>query len=107
MRCTLVTFFLSNLRIIPIDAPAYNIVWSFLVTFSIPLLLFQANILQIIRESGQVLIPYFLGALGTVLGTILAYYLILIGELGWKLAGVFSAIYIGGSFNNGSWIINN
>ena len=95
----LVTFFLSNLRIIPIDAPAYNVVWSFLVPFSIPLLLFQANILQIIRESGRVLIAYFLGALGTVLGTILAYYLIPIGELGWKLAGVFSATYIGGSVN--------
>ncbi|NEQ41061.1 MAG: DUF819 family protein [Okeania sp. SIO3I5] len=94
-----VTFFLSNLGIIPSDAPAYNVVWSFLVPFSIPLLLFQANILQIIRESGRVLIAYFLGALGTVLGTIIAYYLVPIGELGWKLAGVFSATYIGGSVN--------
>ncbi|MEB3341836.1 DUF819 family protein [Okeania sp.] len=94
-----VTFFLSNLKIIPIDALAYNVVWSFLVSFSIPLLLFQANILQIIRESGRVLIAYFLGALGTVLGTIIAYYLIPIGELNWKLAGVFCATYIGGSVN--------
>ncbi|MEM1168746.1 MAG: DUF819 family protein [Cyanobacteria bacterium P01_H01_bin.35] len=95
----LITFFLSNLGIIPIDAPAYNVVWSFLVPFSIPLLLFQANILQIIRESGRVLIAYFLGTLGTVLGTIIAYYLIPVGELGWKLASVFSATYIGGSVN--------
>lgn len=95
----LVTFFLSNLRIIPVDAPAYSVVWSFLVPFSIPLLLFKANILRIMRESGRLLVAYLLGALGTVLGTAIAYYLIPIGESGWKLAGVFSATYIGGSVN--------
>lgn len=95
----LVTFFLSNLKIIPIDAPAYTVVWSFLVPFSIPLLLFKANLLRIMRESGRLLIACLLGAVGTVLGTAIAYYLIPIGELGWKLAGVFSATYIGGSVN--------
>ena len=95
----LVTFFLSNLRIIPIDAPAYGVIWSFLVPFSIPLLLFKANLLRIMRESGRLLIAYLLGAVGTVFGTAIAYYLIPIGESGWKLAGVFSATYIGGSVN--------
>ena len=95
----LVTFLLSNLLIIPIDSPTYNTVWSFLVPFSIPLLLFQADLSRILRESGPTLIAYFLGAMGTVLGTILAYFLLPLGEAAWKLAGVFCATYIGGSVN--------
>ena len=95
----LVTFLLSNLLIIPIGSPTYNTVWSFLVPFSIPLLLFQADLSRILRESGPTLIAYFLGAMGTVLGTILAYFLLPLGEAAWKLAGVFCATYIGGSVN--------
>lgn len=95
----LVTFFMSNLKIIPIDAPAYGVVWSFLVPFSIPLLLLKANLLRIMQESGRLLIAYLLGAVGTVLGTAIAYYLIPLDDIAWKLAGVFSATYIGGSVN--------
>ncbi len=68
----LVGFFLSNLRIIPLDAPTYSIVWSFLVPFSIPLLLFKANLARIVRESGSMLLAYLIGSMGTLLGTILA-----------------------------------
>ncbi|NET54792.1 MAG: DUF819 family protein [Symploca sp. SIO2E6] len=95
----LVTFFLSNLLIIPIDSPTYSAVWSFLVPFSVPLLLFQIDLSRIIRESGSTLIAYCLGAMGTVLGTTLAYFLLPLGEAAWKLAGVFCATYIGGSVN--------
>ena len=95
----LVTFVLSNLFIIPIDSPTYSAVWSFLVPFSLPLLLFQADLSRILRESGPTLIAYCLGAIGTVLGTLLAYFLLPLGEAAWKLAGVFCATYIGGSVN--------
>ncbi len=95
----LVGFFLSNLRIIPLDTPTYSVVWSFLVPFSIPLLLFKANLARIIKESGSMLVAYLIGSMGTLLGTILAYYLIPIGVHAEKLAGVFCATYIGGSVN--------
>ncbi|MDJ0581219.1 DUF819 family protein [Crocosphaera sp.] len=95
----LVGFLLSNLKIIPLDAPTYSIVWSFLVPFSIPLLLFKANLARIFKESGLMLIAYLMGSIGTLLGTILAYYLIPLGEFSKKLAGVFCATYIGGSVN--------
>ena len=95
----LVTFVLSNLAIIPTNAPTYDLVWSFLVPFSIPLLLFNVNLRQIIKESGRLLIAYLLGTVGTILGTAIAYYLVPLGELAHKLAGVFSATYIGGSVN--------
>ena len=95
----LVGFGLSNLRIIPLEAPTYSMVWSLLVPFSIPLLLFKANVARIVRESGSMLLAYLMGSMGTLLGTILAYYLLPLGEQGGKLAGVFCATYIGGSVN--------
>ncbi|MDJ0701892.1 MAG: DUF819 family protein [Leptolyngbyaceae cyanobacterium MO_188.B28] len=95
----LVTFLLSNLQIIPIDSPTYSVVWSYLVPFSVPLLLFRADLSRILRESGPTLVAYAFGAVGTVLGTVLAYFLLPLGESAWKLAGVFCATYIGGSVN--------
>ncbi len=70
------TFILSNLSIIPTDAPAYDIVWSYLVPLAIPLLLFKADLRKIIKEAGPTLIAFAFGAIGTVIGTflIILYY---------------------------------
>jgi uncharacterized membrane protein len=92
-------FILANLNIIPVAAPAYDIVWSYLVPLAIPLLLFKADLRRIIREAGPTLFAFIFGAIGTIIGTITAYELIELGEEGWKLAGIFSATYIGGSMN--------
>jgi len=95
----LATFLLSNLSIIPTDAPSYDIVWTYLVPIAIPLLLFKANLRRIIKEAGPTLIAFAFGAVGTVLGTIIAFNLIPLGEEGWKLGGIFCSTYIGGSMN--------
>jgi uncharacterized membrane protein len=93
------TFVLSNLSIIPTSAPVYDVVWSYLVPLAIPLLLFQADLRKILRETGPTLIAFMMGATGTVLGTIIAFSVIPLGEEGWKLAGIFCSTYIGGSIN--------
>lgn len=95
----LTTFLLSNLSIIPTDAPSYDVVWSYLVPIAIPLLLFKANLRRILKEAGPTLIAFAFGAVGTVLGTIIAFNLISLGDEGWKLAGIFCSTYIGGSMN--------
>jgi uncharacterized membrane protein len=95
----LATFLLSNLSIIPTDAPSYDVVWSYLVPIAIPLLLFKANLRKIIKEAGPTLIAFAFGAVGTVLGTIIAFNLMPLGDEGWKLAGIFCSTYIGGSMN--------
>ncbi len=95
----LFTFILSNLTIIPTSAPAYDIVWSYLVPLAVPLLLFKANIRRIIKEAGPTLIAFGIGGVGTVVGTIIAFKLIPLGQEGWKLAGIFCSTYIGGSMN--------
>ena len=95
----LFTFVLSNLSIIPTSAPAYDIVWSYLVPLAIPLLLFKADLRKILKEAGPTLLAFAFGGIGTVLGTIIAYNLIPLGEEGWKLAGIFCSTYVGGSMN--------
>ena len=93
------TFVLSNLRIIPADAPAYGVVWSYLVPLAIPLLLFKADLRRIIREAGPTLVAFAAGAIGTVAGTWVGFQLVPLGPEGWKLAGIFCATYVGGSLN--------
>ncbi|MBT8386137.1 MAG: DUF819 family protein, partial [Ignavibacteria bacterium] len=95
----LATFILSNLSIIPTAAVSYDVVWAYLVPIAIPLLLFKADLRKIIKEAGPTLIAFAFGAIGTVLGTIISFNLITLGEEGWKLAGIFCSTYIGGSMN--------
>jgi len=93
------TFALSNVGIIPVGAPAYDTVWSFFVPLAIPLLLFQADVRRILRESGPTLIAFLAGAAGTVAGTVVAFHVVPLGPEGHKLAGIFCATYVGGSVN--------
>jgi uncharacterized membrane protein len=93
------TFVLSNLGVIPIAAPVYDVVWSYFVPLAIPLLLLRANLGRIVREAGPTLFAFTAGAAGTVLGTIVAFQLVPLGPEGYKLAGIFCATYIGGSLN--------
>lgn len=93
------TLILSNLRIIPVTAPTYEVIWSYFVPIAVPLLLFNANIKKILKEAGPALLAYIIGAIGIVLGTLVAYYIIHDQESSWKLAAVFCASYIGGSVN--------
>jgi uncharacterized membrane protein len=90
---------LSNLHVLPPSAPAYDLVWSYVVPLAIPLLLVNANLRRILREAGPTLVAFAVGAAGTVLGTLVAFEVVPLGPEGWKLAGIFCATYIGGSIN--------
>ena len=74
--CLVFAMILSNLRIIPTDAPAYDFIWSYLVPLAIPFLLFQADFRKIWRESGRMFGIYLLASLGTAAGGVLAYLLL-------------------------------
>lgn len=92
-------FVLTNVGVLPSAAPTYDVVWGYLVPLAIPLLLIRANLGRIVREAGPMLVAFLLGALGTVTGTVVAFFLVPLGEEGYKLAGIFCATYIGGSIN--------
>ncbi len=93
------TFVLSNLGLIPSAAPAYDVVWTYLVPLAIPLLLFRADLRRILREAGPTLLAFAFGAVGSVIGSVVAFRMLPLGPEGWKLAGIFCATYVGGSMN--------
>lgn len=100
--CLLMAMLLSNCRVIPTEAGAYDFVWSYVVPLSIPLLLYKANIRKIWRESGRMLGIFLIGGLGTLSGGIIAFYL-LRHQLGIaaarSAASMFTGTYVGGSVN--------
>jgi len=77
----------------------YDMVFSYFIPIAIPMLLFSSNISKILRESGKLLIAYLLGALAIIIGSIIAYSLIDLGDRSSDTAGVISATLIGGSLN--------
>ncbi|MEJ2509191.1 MAG: DUF819 family protein [Gammaproteobacteria bacterium] len=92
-------FALSNLKVIPVSASVYETVWQFLVPLAIPLLLLHADFKRVVRESGPTVAAFGIGAVGTVVGTLVAFYFVPMGEHAWQVAAVFSATYVGGAAN--------
>ena len=90
---------LSNTNIIPLQAPTYDFVGGTLVPLAIPLLLFKADLRKIFRESGVVMITFCLASMATVIGAVLGFYLLELGDIGPKVAGVYSGAWIGGMVN--------
>lgn len=90
---------LSNFNIIPLKAPSYDFVGGTLVPLAIPLLLFKADLRKIFRESGVVMITFCIAAAATVVGAVVGYFLIDLGDIGPKVAGVYAGGWIGGMVN--------
>lgn len=91
---------LSNLKVIPLEAQAYDIVWDYIVPLSIPLLLYHANIHRIFKESGRLIVIYLISGLGTVLGAIIAFFIFKnkIPEA-YKISAMMTGSYTGGGLN--------
>ena len=101
--CVLALLFamiLANIKVIPIEAPTYDMVWGYVVPLAIPLLLYNANIKKIWKESGRLLIVYLISGIGTILGSVLAFGVLKnkIPDL-YKAAAMMTGTYTGGSVN--------
>ena len=96
----LLSIVFSNIHFIPTQAPVYDFVWDYLLPLSLPLLLIKTNIKKICKESGQLLIAFLIGAVGTVVGSFVSYLLFngVISELP-GLSAMMTGTYIGGSVN--------
>ena len=98
----LIAMLLSNTRLVPADSPAYDFVGNWLVPLAIPLLLFRANLREIIRTGGRMFLVFHISSVGTLIGTVLAVWA-LRGRIGSpdteQAAGMMAASYIGGAVN--------
>ena len=95
-----IAMLLANFSVIPTDAPTYDVVWGYVVPLAIPLLLFNANIKKIWRESGRFMMIFLLSSVGTIVGVFVSYALLnkAIPEL-YKMAAMMTGSYIGGGVN--------
>ncbi len=81
------------------DVAVYDFVFDYVTPMAIPLLLFGANILKIIKESGRLIVIYLIGAAGIVIGSVISFFIVNVGPETFKVAGVFVATLVGGSVN--------
>lgn len=100
---TLIGLALSNLGVIPSEAPhVYGVVNAYLLPLAVPLLLFAADLRRVIGDTGRLLTAFIGGAAATVIGSFAAFSLMplqVLGADGWKVAGALTARHIGGSVN--------
>lgn len=96
----LIAMLLSNTGVMPAEAPAYEFVGDWLVPLAIPLLLLRANIVEIARRTGRLLLAFHIAAAGTIAGAVIAFALLKdhVPEAA-KAAGIMTASYIGGMVN--------
>jgi uncharacterized membrane protein len=90
----------TNLKIVPVDTPVWDAVWDYILPIAVTLLLFQADMRKILKESGRLFGIFNISAVGTLLGAIIATLLFggLIPEA-YKAAGMMTGSYIGGGVN--------
>jgi uncharacterized membrane protein len=96
---------LSNVGLIPTDAPIYGDLIGFTVPFAVCIILFTVS-LKDVRDAGSAMLAAFaLATIGTVIGVVVAtlstepLLASILGDDVWKLAGPYTGTYIGGSLN--------
>jgi len=90
---------LSNLGLTSFSSPVYDFVGQYIVTAAIPLLLFKADLRKIFRDSGRVMLPLCIAGMGIITGALIGFYVLDLGDIAAKAAGVYTAGYIGGAMN--------
>lgn len=93
---------LSAIGVLPRLSPVYGWVVEYFVPLSLPMLLFQADLRRIWRESGRVLLAFLLAAGTTVIGALLAVKFADLGPEEGVWSGILTAGFIGGSANSAS-----
>jgi uncharacterized membrane protein len=99
MALTIVSMTLSNIGIIPSSAPVYDVAWDYLVPIAIPLLLLEADLKRMVRESGAILLAFTIGSAAVVAGALVAVHMVNLEPVEAELAGMFAGTFIGGSLN--------
>ena len=90
------TLILANIGLIPASSPVYDIVMKKFVPLAIPLLLLDADLRKCIKVTGRLLRAFLVGAVGTVVGTLVAFLLVPMKNIvgGDKIASALCARHV-------------
>ena len=101
LMCLVFGMILSNSGLLPGDADAYYQLGNIWVNAAIVLVLLNVDLRSLLAAGKPMLGAFGLGAVGTMLGTAIATFLLAgaIGPETWKLTGQFTGTYIGGGAN--------
>ena len=89
----------SNLRLLPFDAPAYGFVFTYAVPVLIPLFLMKADLKRIFFETTRMTGAFLIAAFATLVGALVASFVLPLGEHEVGIASSLTASYVGGSVN--------
>jgi uncharacterized membrane protein len=92
---------LSNTGLVPATSPVYSIIEGPLTSLAIAWLLLAVNLSDLKVAGPRMIAAFLLAGLGTALGAMVGSLVFAgsFGENSWRLAGVFTGTYSGGSVN--------
>ncbi len=91
----------SNLGLVPLASPVYDAIWGPITSLAIVWLLFAVDLRDLRLAGPRMLLAFVLALVGTAAGAVVAT-LLLSGFFpgdAWRLAGVLTGTYSGGSLN--------
>ena len=75
----------------------------YLVPLAVPMLLFDSDLKRVVTDTGSLLLCFGIGAIATVIGTLIAFPLLPLTsmgpDVGWRVACALAARHIGGAIN--------
>jgi uncharacterized membrane protein len=93
----------ANIGILPFQSPIFALVNRYLVPLAVPMLLFDSDLKRVVSDTGSLLLAFFVGAIATIVGTLVAYPVLplysLGKDVGWRVACALAARHIGGAIN--------
>ena len=93
----------ANAGILPFSSPVYTMINQYLIPLAVPMLLFDSDLKRVVRDTGTLLIAFGVGAVATIVGTLMAFPLLPLKSLGpdvgWRVACALAARHIGGAIN--------
>ena len=89
---------LATCGVLPPVSSQYDLVWTLLMPLAVALTLLGVNVRDAASKAGPVLRAFVVGAVGSVLGAVVAFAVVGagMGEHAWRLASCLCASYVGG-----------
>lgn len=97
--CIFIGLFLSNIGIIPYSSSVFSGIGNVVLLCAIPLMLFKANIVKILKDSGKLFLLFHIAAIGTVVGVLAAFIVFRVFGNTKYLLTIISAAAVGGTVN--------